>query len=195
MAKTDLLAEAFQRLRNEQREAAKHADAGAWTLATVGADGRPRARTMLIKVHGDRELLFFTNTDSRKGEDLAGNAEVALCVYWQQLQQQITVEGRAEPIDPASADEQWAARGRENQLAAWASEQSRPLASREELLQRLGEVRSRFKDRQVARPPHWSGYRVHPQRIEFWRAGWHRLSERVCYSLSDGQWEVCLLNP
>lgn len=167
----------------------------AFSLATADAEGRPTVRTLLLKMCDERGFVFFTNGLSRKGRQLDENPRAALCFFWQTLFEQVLVEGRVEPVSDEEADAYWATRDRESQLGAWASEQSRPLASRALLEQRVAEYRKRFSDCQVPRPPHWSGYRVIPDRIEFWRAGWHRLHERVSYQRAPDGWSVTLLNP
>jgi len=167
----------------------------AMSLATADASGRPSARTVLLKGVDERGFVFYTNTRSRKGGQLADNAWAALCVFWQPLKEQVEVEGRVERVTEQEADEYWVTRPRDSQLGAWASEQSAPLESREALLARAASFRDQFEGRDVPRPPHWSGYRVLPERIEFWTAGEHRLHHRVCYEKGRDEWTVVLLNP
>lgn len=167
----------------------------AMTLATVGEDGRPAARTVLLKGFDDNGFVFYTNTTSRKGRELAANPRAALCFYWQPLSEQVHVEGSVEPVTDQEADEYWLTRPRESQIGAWASHQSAPLAERQELLDRVAEVTARYEGSHVPRPPHWSGYRLVPERVEFWTAGEFRLHHRVRYDRRDGDWTLTLLNP
>ncbi|MDZ7751109.1 MAG: pyridoxamine 5'-phosphate oxidase [Gammaproteobacteria bacterium] len=167
----------------------------AMTLATVGSDGLPSARTVLLKGFDADGFVFYTNTTSRKGRELRDNPNAALCFYWQPLGEQVHVEGMVHPVTAAEADVYFATRPRESQVGAWASHQSEPLADREELLARVAAVRARYEDQEVPRPPHWSGYRLVPERVEFWTAGEFRLHHRVEYRNAQGEWSKTLLNP
>lgn len=167
----------------------------AMSLATAGADGRPTVRTVILKNLDARGLLFFTSLDSRKGHQIRENPRASLCFFWQPLFEQVLVDGTVETVDAHEADEYWSARQRDSQLAAWASAQSEVLDSRETLERRLAEVHDRFIDELVPRPPYWSGLRVVPERMEFWRSGWSRLHERYCYRRSGEGWDLTLLNP
>ncbi len=168
------------------------------TLSTVGADGRPSARVVLLKGADRDGFVFYTNTRSRKGRELAGNPNVALTLWWPHVGWQVRVEGRAAPLTDAEADAYFATRPRGSQLGAWASEQSETLTSRAELEARLRELEARWPaGTTVPRPPHWSGYRVTPSLIEFWRNRENRLHEREQYSRPspDAPWTMRLLNP
>ena len=165
------------------------------TVATVDAHGRPSARVVLVKGYDASGFVFYTNTLSRKGRELAANPRVAMCLFWDPLMEQVRIEGRVCPVTDAEADAYWAGRHPGSQLGAWASDQSEPLRSRESLEARVAELAGRFGDGPIPRPVHWSGYRVVPDRIEFWRSLPDRLHERTCYSLEDGEWRVSLLNP
>ncbi|NIR28269.1 MAG: pyridoxamine 5'-phosphate oxidase [Gammaproteobacteria bacterium] len=165
------------------------------TLATADAEGRPSARTVLLKGFDEQGFVFYTNLSSRKGHHLGENPRAALCFFWQPLFEQVLVEGRVEEVDHEEADAYWATRPREAQIGAWASHQSEPLDRRETLEQRVAQYRQKFKGRAVPRPPHWSGFRVIPDRMEFWKARDYRLHDRVCYRVVDGEWTVTLLNP
>jgi pyridoxamine 5'-phosphate oxidase len=171
-------------------------DPEAMALATVGADGQPSVRMVLLKGHGPDGFVFYTNQQSRKGEELAGNPRAALLFHWKSLRRQVRIEGPVAPVSEAEADTYFATRGRDSQLGAWASDQSRPLASRAAFEARYEEMRERYAGGDVPRPPHWSGYRVAPERIEFWSDRAHRLHERRLF-VADGAggWSESLLFP
>jgi pyridoxamine 5'-phosphate oxidase len=171
-------------------------DPVAMARATADAGGRPAVRMVLMKGHDARGFVFYTNQQSRKGGDLAANPQAALLFHWKSLRRQVRIEGRVEPVAPAEADAYFATRGRDSQLGAWASDQSRPLDARETFEARYQEMRARFEGGEVPRPPHWSGYRVVPDRIEFWNDRAHRLHERRLFTLEDdGSWREGLLYP
>jgi pyridoxamine 5'-phosphate oxidase len=170
-------------------------DANAMTLATVDADGTPDARMVLLKGVDAAGFTFFTNTDSAKGRDLAANAKAALVFHWKSLRRQVRVRGRVEPVTPAEADAYFATRARPAQIGAWASEQSRDLEGRLALEKRVAEVGLRFGLGPVPRPPHWSGYRVIPRTIEFWRDRPFRLHERLLFERRGEAWITRRLYP
>lgn len=167
-------------------------DPTAMTLVTVDGDGTPSARMVLLKGvddgdrGADRGFLFYTNLDSRKGRALAANPTVALLFHWKSLRRQVRVEGVAQPVADAEADAYFASRPRGSQIGAWASDQSRPLESRWALEKRVAAVTARFAVGPVARPPHWSGFRVVPQWLEFWQDRRFRLHDRLIYSRLAG---------
>ena len=171
------------------------ADATAMSLATVGADGRPSVRTVLLKAADDRGFVFFTNFESRKSAQIRQNPRAALAFYWPPLNEQVTVEGAIELTTEAEADAYWQTRPRESQVGAWASFQSQPLDRRATLEQRFLDFDRKFQGGPVPRPPHWSGYRVVPDRIEFWKAAPHRLHERTVYERQPAGWTKTLLYP
>ena len=167
----------------------------AMMLATVGADGQPSLRVVLLKAVDERGFVFYTNLESRKGRELSAHPQAALCFHWQVLERQVRIEGDAEPVSAAEADAYFATRARLSQIGAWASRQSRALSSDAELDERVHEMERRFAGVKVPRPPHWSGFRVVPQRIEFWRNRAYRLHERLVYERAGGQWRVIRLYP
>ncbi|MDP8994043.1 MAG: pyridoxamine 5'-phosphate oxidase [Pseudomonadota bacterium] len=171
-------------------------DPTAMALATADAAGRPSVRMVLLKGHDERGFVFFTNCRSRKGEELADNPRAALLFHWKSLRRQVRAEGPVEPVGEAEADAYFATRARDSQLGAWASDQSRPLDARETFEARYEEVRARYEGREVPRPPHWSGYRILPERIEFWTDRPHRLHERRLFTRRPGGgWDEGLLYP
>ena len=170
-------------------------DSNAMTLATADGDGRPSARMVLLKGHDERGFVFYTNLDSRKGGELAANAQAALLFHWKSLRRQIRIEGAVEPVSEGEADTYFATRSRDSQLGAWASDQSRPLESRALFEARYEEMSARFQGGDVPRPPRWSGFRVVPDRIEFWIDRAHRLHERRLFERSGEGWTEGLLFP
>lgn len=170
-------------------------DSNAMALATADAQGRPSVRMVLLKGYDERGFVFYTNRESRKAGDLAANPNVALLFHWKSLRRQIRIEGPIGFASDAESDAYFASRGRDSQLGAWASDQSRPLDARATFEARFAEVQARFEGQPVPRPPHWGGYRVTPERIEFWLDREHRLHERRVFTrLGDG-WQEGMLFP
>jgi pyridoxamine 5'-phosphate oxidase len=166
------------------------------TLATAAPDGRPAARMVLLKGHDERGFVFYTNSESRKGGELAANPQAALLFHWKSLRRQVRIEGRIEPAGAEEADAYFATRARDSQLGAWASDQSRPLESRAAFEARFAALKAAYEGRDVPRPPHWWGYRLVPDRIEFWSDRAFRLHERRLFALGpDGRWTEGLLYP
>jgi pyridoxamine 5'-phosphate oxidase len=171
-------------------------DPTAMAVATVNGRGQPAVRMVLMKGHDERGFVFYTNMDSRKGSDLAENPRAGLLFHWKSLRRQVRVEGPVEPVSAEEADAYFATRGRDSQLGAWASEQSRALDARTTFEARFKEMKTRFEGRPVPRPPRWSGYRVVPERIELWNDRAHRLHERRLFTRTDdGGWLEGLLYP
>ncbi|MFW5816517.1 MAG: pyridoxamine 5'-phosphate oxidase [Wenzhouxiangella sp.] len=179
----------------ERAKAAEIPEPTAMTLATVDDQGRPSARTMLLKGVDADGFVFFTNLESRKGQQLANNPNVSLVFFWRELAEQVKIEGRAEAVTAEEADAYFASRPRGSQIGAWASLQSQPLEHRDVFDQRIAEIEARYRGQDVPRPPHWSGFRVRPRRVEFWYGRQYRLHERVRYELVDGHWRESLLYP
>ena len=170
-------------------------DAEAMTLATADGDGRPTARMVLLKGHGPEGFVFYTNEQSAKGDQLAANPHAALLFHWKSLRRQVRIEGPIERVPDLEADAYFATRGRDSQLGAWASDQSRPLDARVTFEQRFEDMKARFEGQDVPRPPHWRGYRVIPRRIEFWIDREHRLHERRLFTRDGEGWSEGLLYP
>jgi pyridoxamine 5'-phosphate oxidase len=179
-------------------EAARQAGiekSNAMGLATIGVDGRPSARMVLLSSVDERGFVFHTNSRSRKGEELERDARAALLFWWEKLGRQVRVEGRTERTSDLEADAYFAGRPRMSQLGAWASEQSRVLSGREELEESLAAREREFEGRPVPRPGHWGGYRVVPDLYEFWQEGEHRLHDRYRYRRAGPSWTVDRLAP
>jgi pyridoxamine 5'-phosphate oxidase len=170
-------------------------DPNAMTVATVDAEGQPSARMVLLKGHDDRGFVFYTNLEGRKAGDLRTSPRAGLLFHWKSLRRQVRIEGPVEQVSDAEADTYFATRGRDSQLGAWASDQSRPLNSRATFETRGHLGKARFEGGDVPRPPHWSGYRVLPKRIEFWQDRAHRLHERRLFTHAGDGWTEGLLYP
>lgn len=179
-----------------EAQASEPNDPGAMALATADADGRPSVRIVLLKAHGPDGFVFYTNQRSRKGEELAHNPRAALLLHWKSLRRQVRVEGPVSIVPCEQADAYFATRSRDSQLGAWASSQSWPLASRAEFEKRYEDMGVKFDGMDVPRPPHWGGFSVAPETIEFWSDRPHRLHERRLFKRSpEGAWSEGLLYP
>jgi len=170
-------------------------DPEAMALATADTSGQPSVRMVLLKGHGPDGFVFYTNEQSAKGEDLAANPRAGLLFHWKSRRRQVRVEGKVERVPDAQADVYFATRARDSQLGAWASDQSRRLDSRQTFESRFEEVKRRFEGEDVPRPPHWRGYRVVPERVEFWLDRPHRLHERRLFTRDGEGWTEGLLYP
>lgn len=196
MAQTDWQ-EPFTRFSELFAEAKRmvNKDPNAMSLATVDQNGRPSVRIVLLKDFDAHGFVFYTNHQSAKGQALHATHLAALNFYWPSLDQQVRIEGNVTTVDAAESDAYFASRPRASQLGAWASEQSRPLQSREALEQRLAALTTQYENKPIPRPPHWGGFRLHPERIEFWKAHEFRLHWREQYRKTGEKWEREWLNP
>ncbi|MAW54551.1 MAG: pyridoxamine 5'-phosphate oxidase [Rhodospirillaceae bacterium] len=183
---------------NEWFEDAKQSESvlpEAMSVASVGPDGRPSTRMVLLKQVDEAGFVFYTNLQSRKGDEISTNAHVALLFHWKSLKRQIRIEGLSEPVTDAEADAYFASRDRGAQIGAWASDQSRVMTGRFDLEKRVAQFTAKFGVSKIERPPFWSGFRVVPNRLEFWSDGHFRLHERLIY-LKDGEdWRTERLFP
>jgi pyridoxamine 5'-phosphate oxidase len=170
-------------------------DSNAMALATVGADGQPSLRMVLLKGHDARGFVFYTNLEGRKAGELFGQPRAALLFHWKSLRRQVRIEGPVSQVSDAEGDAYFATRSRDSQLGAWASDQSRPLDSRATFEARFHAMETRFAGGEVPRPPHWSGFRVAPERIELWQDREHRLHERRLFTRTADGWTEGLLYP
>jgi pyridoxamine 5'-phosphate oxidase len=171
-------------------------DPNAMALATVDDAGLPDVRMVLLKELDTRGFCFYTNMESKKGRDLAGHAQAALCFHWKSRERQVRIRGDVEKLGEDMADAYFATRHPLSKLGAWASAQSRPLSSRAELEARVKRLEEKFQGRDIPRPLYWAGYRVVPKKIEFWQAGEGRLHDRFVFThVKDDMWEVVRLNP
>lgn len=170
-------------------------DANAMTLATIDPEGRPQARIVLLKGHNGSGFVFYTNTFSRKGLALEAVPFAALCFHWKTQRRQVRIEGQVGFVTDEEADEYFASRPRDSRIGAWASQQSQKLESRTVLEDAVKRMEAEYAEKEVPRPPHWSGYRVRPERIEFWQEGAFRLHDRIEYLSTGGNWVSRRLYP
>jgi pyridoxamine 5'-phosphate oxidase len=198
LTETDLLDDPialFQRWYAEADPAA-HPQREAITLATATPDGRPSARVVLLRGVDARGFVFYTNYESRKGRELEANPRAALVWLHAPHERQVRIAGAAARVTPEESDAYFASRPRGSQLGAWASQQSRPIGAREELERRWGELEARWVGEPVPRPPHWGGFRVEPDEVEFWQGRANRLHDRFAYTrAADGRWSHARLQP
>lgn len=164
-------------------------------LSTISRRGRPQARMVLMKSFDSKGFVFYTNTESVKGRSLAARPHGALTFYWGKLERQVRIEGRTQIVTGAEADAYFRTRPRESRIGAWASRQSRPLKDFATLMRRFHQVARRYQGQEIPRPAHWTGYRLVPDRIEFWQAGPHRLHDRFLFARTGGRWSIRRLYP
>jgi pyridoxamine 5'-phosphate oxidase len=175
---------------------AKFSDPTAMVVATVDDTGQPSQRIVLLKHLDENGFVFFTNTGSRKAQELKGNNKVSLHFPWHDIERQVTVYGEAKPLSSAAVAKYFLSRPKESQLAAWASQQSRPVSSRKALMDTFYAMKDKFSNGDIPLPDFWGGYCVAPSKIEFWQGGEHRLHDRFMYvKQSDGSWSIERLNP
>lgn len=185
----------FERWFKKAMASSRIEDATAACLSTVGVDGYPEGRMVLVKGHGSSGFVFFTNFRSAKGKALLRHPRAALTFYWEPLARQIRIVGSVQPVSPAEADAYFASRPRLSQIGAWASVQSSVLKSRGELERSFGHYLKKFQGREVPRPSHWSGFRLKPRSLEFWASRPNRLHDRIRYRRSGGTWKIERLSP
>ncbi|MCB0429629.1 MAG: pyridoxamine 5'-phosphate oxidase [Flavobacteriales bacterium] len=164
-------------------------------LCTADPSGRPSARMVLMKGFDADGFVFFTNYESRKAMEMITNPQAFLLFYWKELGRQVRIEGPVERVSSEESDDYFATRPRQSQLGAWASAQSRPIKSRFTLLRKVASVAARFANKPVERPPHWGGFRLHPDRMEFWHDRPFRLHDRFEYRMDQGVWKMERLSP
>ncbi|NJK41636.1 MAG: pyridoxamine 5'-phosphate oxidase [Acaryochloridaceae cyanobacterium SU_2_1] len=180
----------------EQALQAELREPNAMTLATVSAEGNPSARMVLLKELDQQGFVFYTNSQSRKGQELAQTPRAALVFWWPDLERQVRVEGQVAKVTEAEADQYFSIRPRGSQLGAWASAQSQVICDRTHLDQRLQALEQQYQDQQIPRPAYWGGYRLQPSMIEFWQGRSNRLHDRLCYRQDQaGQWQLERLSP
>lgn len=181
----------------EQARMTEIADPTAMVLATVGSSGRPSQRTVLLKYFDQQGFVFFTNFESRKAVEIAGNAQVSLLFVWLELERQVMINGVASKISVAESAKYFMSRPKESQMAAWVSSQSHPLTSKQILMQKFQEMKAKIGEGKVPLPSFWGGYRVAPMEIEFWQGGKNRLHDRFLYTKDrgDGGWTINRLAP
>ena len=179
----------------EDATASEPNDPNALALATVDADGLPDVRMVLLKGFDERGFVFYTNFESAKGTEILGSMKAAMCFHWKSLRRQVRVRGPVEQVSDAEADEYYASRARGSRIGAWASKQSRPLESRFALEKAVAEYTAKYAIGEIPRPPHWSGFRILPQSIEFWHDRPFRLHDRVVFTRTADDWDKTRLYP
>lgn len=196
LSESDIAANPFEQFAAWMNDALKAdiIDANAMTVSTVGEDGRPSVRVVLLKYYGEEGFAFFTNYESKKGRDLTANPFAAMHFFWPQLDRQIAVYGRVEKTSRDESEKYFNSRPVDSRIAAWASAQSSVIESREVLDKRFEEHKERFGD-DVPLPPFWGGFRLTPDKFEFWQGRQNRLHDRICYQQDDDAWTITRLSP
>ena len=179
----------------EQAVELKLNEPNAVTLATVDDKGMPYQRTVLLKVFDEQGFVFFTNYESRKAKQMEANPQISILVPWVEIERQVIIQGRVEKISSAESLKYFTSRPRESQLGAWVSNQSEVISSRKFLMQKLQEIKDKFKEGEIPLPSFWGGYRLVPEMIEFWQGGPARLHDRFLYTREEGDWKIERLSP
>ncbi|MGB3208917.1 MAG: pyridoxamine 5'-phosphate oxidase [Crinalium sp.] len=198
LLETDVDPNPFKQFKKwfDQALTAQLPEPNAMTLATVSQDGKPRSRIVLLKNFNQQGFVFYTNYNSQKGQELAENPWGALIFWWAELERQVRIEGSVEKVAESESDEYFYSRPVGSQLGAWASQQSQVIDNREVLEHQLQELEQIYQNQTIPRPPHWGGYRIVPQAIEFWQGRTNRLHDRLYYSLQEDQtWIIKRLSP
>jgi len=167
----------------------------AMCVSTIGLDGFPNARMILLKEFDEQGFVFYTNFNSTKGQEIIKTPHVALTFHWDTLERQIRIQGSVSVVSEEESDAYFHSRPRRSQLGAWASHQSQPLQNREALLKRVAQLTQKYKGKTIPRPPHWKGFRVVPKMFEFWQGRENRLHDRIVYTYNATQWKMQRLNP
>ncbi len=184
----------FREWFKQAKEIEKY-EANSMFLATADKNGIPSCRIVLLKRYGPDGFVFFTNFESRKAGEIQENPNAALCFYWPELQRQLRVEGKVKMLADSESDAYFNSRPPQSRLGAWASEQSKKINSKEDLISKLKEVENRFGDNNISRPPFWGGYVLNPEKIEFWQGGSNRLHDRFLYEKTQSEWTLSRLAP
>ena len=198
LSETEVHPNPFEQFKTwfNQALAAQLPEPNAMTIASATTDGKPYARIVLLKDYDERGFVFYTNYESHKGQQLVQNPWGAIAFWWTQLERQVRIEGRVEKVSELESDEYFQSRPKGSQLGAWSSNQSQVIDSREVLERRLEQLKEEYENKQVPRPPHWGGFRVIPDEIEFWQGRPSRLHDRLLYRRSeDGTWKIQRLAP
>ncbi|WP_028292931.1 pyridoxamine 5'-phosphate oxidase [Oceanobacter kriegii] len=179
----------------EQYQETRPEEPTVMTLASVDADGQPWQRILLLKSYDDKGFVFFTNYQSNKGMQLDASGKASMHFFWIGMERQVQIQGRVEKVSREESAAYFHSRPRQSQLGAWASHQSRPLENRAELEARFNQLNEEYQDKEIPLPDFWGGFRLIPERVEFWQGGEYRLHDRVEYRLADGEWAIQRLNP
>ncbi|WBL24429.1 pyridoxamine 5'-phosphate oxidase [Zunongwangia sp. HGR-M22] len=185
----------FEQWFNETEAEGGSGEVNAMTISTVGLDGFPKSRVVLLKSYSKDGFIFYTNFNSEKGKSIASNPRVCISFFWPSTERQVIVKGMVEKVDEETATEYYHSRPRGSQLGAWASPQSSEIASREVLEENLAEVEQKYEGKEVPKPQHWGGYIVKPLNIEFWQGRKNRLHDRITFNLEDAKWNSKRLAP